>query len=341
MAGETKVETTDDFEAAFAQIADADAKGTEVKIEPQVEKTAEQIEAERVAAEAAAAEKTAADAAAAANAGKTPEQIEAEATAAEEAAAKKAADDAAAAAAQVAAAADERLAATVAKAVSQTNAEAAAAEAERQRAAAAAAKEPPALLTAEEMAVVRKFEEEFPDIAKAQMIQRRAEYKQIVGHTLDQVQKYVGEQIEPLAKLLANLAERTHVGDLQKEVPNYDKLDVATLAAWVKTQPAYIRTGMDEVMRSGSATDVKDLVTRFYKETGTTPPAATPAAKTPEETAAAAAVDAKTKKAVAALAPVVTKRSSVAAAAEPADFDGAFAAAARELEGIDGGRFTR
>lgn len=337
MAGETDT-VEDDFSASFAAISEADKKGEELKVAdaPVVEQTAEQIEAERVTAETAAAAKAAEDAVAAANEGKTPEQIEAEAAAATEAAtaaaAKKAEDDAAARAAQ----ANENLAATVAKAIRQTDQEAAEAAAEAAR---NAPKKPEPMLNAAELAKVQAFEKEFPDIAEAQAIVRKAEYKQIVGHVLDEVRQYVGAQLTPLAASMANLLERTHVGDLQKEVPDYEKLDVPKLHAWVKTQPDYLQSAYDSVMRTGTTAQVKDLVVRFYADTGVKPAAAP--AKTAEEVAAAAAQAAARTKVVAALAPVATKRTGVVAAATPTDFDGAFAAATRELAAQDNDRFSR
>lgn len=344
MAGE-QTDKLDDFEAAFSLITDADSKGTTAEIKSAVEvpaKTAEEIETERVAAEAAAAtaaaEKETADALALANAGKTPEQIEEEAKAAEDAAKlvldTKAAEDAAARTA----AGNEALAATVAKAIRQTDQEAAAAEAERKR---VAAVKPPELLTPEELVMVQQFEKDFPDVAKAQAIVRRAEYKQVAGHILGEVERYVGEKLGPIATLLANLAERTHVGDLQKEVPDYDKLDVPKLVAWVKTQPDYLQPAYDTVMKSGSSAQVKDLVARFYSDTGVKPAATAPVVKTAEEIAAAATAAAARTKAVAALAPVVAKRAGAVAAAAPTDFEGGFDAALRELAATDADRFTR
>lgn len=337
----------DDFEAAFSLIAEADKKGEttpEIKLvveAPVVEKTADQIAADTAAQ--AAADKVVADAAAleAANAGKTPEQIEAEAAAAEEArvaAEAKAATDAEALRAQQA---NESLAKTIATTIRQTDAEAAAAYAEAERARKAAAVEPPPLLSKEDLATVQAFEKDFPDVAKAQSIVRRAEYQQLTGHIFGEVEKFFTAKFAPMAELLTNLAERTHVGDLQTTVPNYDKLDVPALAAWVKTQPDYMQPALDAVMRNGTTAQVKDLVQRFYADTGVviTPPAP---AKTAEELAAAAAQDTTRKKAVAALAPVVSKRSGATAAAPPEDFDNAFAAASRELEAAEvTNKFTR
>ena len=348
MAGETPNVPLDDFEAAFSQISEADAAGKTVApadIKPAVEKTAEQVEAERVAAEATAAETTAAEAAK----NKTPEELAAEA---EAAAAVKATEDAAAAeAAKVAAAQGDddlikRLASVIKRADPQAD-EAAARAAETQRATQAAAAEAERAakanqapqLSAEDLAIVQAFEKDFPDVARAQAIVRRAEYRQVVGHVFSEVEKAFNERLAPIAQLVQNLAEREHVGDLRSVVPDYDKLDVAKLVEWVGKQPAYLRSGMDMVMKSGSAEDVKDLVIRFHTETGVRQGAGV---QDPAAAVASAAADKARKTAVASLAPVNTKRSGAVAAAAPTDFSGAFDDFAKALVAQEGNdRFTR
>lgn len=345
----------DEFEASFNQISaamnEAEAGGKtlsdgDVKTAPLVEKTAEQIAAETAAAETAAAEAAAAKAAE----GKTPEQIAAEA---EAAAATSAAEAAAAAAA--AAKGDEDLIKRLANVIKSAdpNADTARAaetarQAEADRAAQAEAErvrqQQNPQLSPEDLAAVQAAEKDFPDVFKASAIVRRAEYRQIVAHVFGEVEKAFNERVAPIAALVQNLAERTHVGDLKTVVPDYDKLDVGKLAEWVGKQPTYLRSGMDQVMKSGSAEDVKDLVTRFYTETGVKPPAAT--APDPAVAAAAAAAaataEAARKKAIAALAPTPAKRGDTAAPAAPTDFGGAFETWSKQLaEEEAGSRFTR
>ncbi len=349
MPGEVKVENkpVDDFEAAFAQISEADAKGVEVAegdIKPAVavEKTAEQIEAERVAAEAAAT----AAAETAAQAAKTPEQIAAEteaaATAAAEAAKVEAAkgdDDLVKRLASVLKHANPDADAARAVEAKRVADEAAAAEAERVR-----QQEQVPRLSAEDLKKVQKFEADFPDVAEAQAIVRRAEYQQIVRHVFAEVTKANAERdaaLAPFITLVQNLAERTHVGDLKTTVPDYDKLDVKKLAEWVGKQPDYLRPGYDMVMKQGSADQVKDLVSRYYVDSGIKPGGAPDPAAAAVAAAAAATAEATRKKAIAALAPVNSSRSAPAAQA-PTDFDGAFAEFSKALvaqEATD--RFTR
>ena len=338
----------DDFEAAFNQISEADNAGKTVKPEdiraaPVVEKTPEQVEAERVAAETAAAaaktpeqveaERVAAETAAAA--AKTPEQVEAERVAAE--AAAKAADQDLV----------SRLSTLIKGADPQATARevAAAAQAETQRIAAEKAAEEAARaqqmpqLSKDELALVQLVEKDFPDVARAQAIVRRAEYQQVVRYIFDEVTRVNAAkdaQLAPFLTLVQNLAERTHVGDLKSAVPDYDKVDIKSLVAWVETQPAYLRPGYDQVLKTGTAADVKDVVDRFRASTGATQVA------DPKIAAAAAAAEAARKKAITALKPVDSSRAAAPAGEAPSGFNDAFDEFAKALVASEGAdRFSR
>ena len=328
----------DDFEAAFNQISEADNAGktiapADIKAAPVVEKTAEQIEAERVATEAAAAVATATPVDTVVE--KTAEQIEAERVAAETAAK----------------AADQDLMSRLSTLIKGVDPQAAAreaaeaAQAETQRIAAEKAAEDAARaqqmpqLSKDELALVQQVEKDFPDVARAQAIVRRAEYQQVVRYIFDEVTRANAAkdaQLAPFLTLVQNLAERTHVGDLRTVVPDYDKVDVTALTAWIETQPAYLRGGYDSVLRTGTAADVKDVVDRFRAATGVTQVA------DPKVAAAAAAAEAARKKVITSLAPVQSGRTAAPAGEAPKDFDNAFDEFAKQLvanEAAD--RFSR
>ncbi len=347
----TQDKPADDFEAAFAQISEADAAGktvapADIKAAPVVEKTAEQVAAETAAAEAAAAAKAETDAAAAAvkaNEGKTPEQIAAEAEAA------KAETDAAAAAA--AKTGDQDLVARLATLIKGADPQAAArevaaaAQAETQRIAAEKAAQDAARaqqtpqLSAEDLALVQQVEKDFPEVAKAQAIVRRAEYQQVVRHVFSEVERANAArdaQLAPFLELVQNLAERTHVGDLRTVVPDYDKVDAKALSAWVKTQPGYLQPAYDHVLTRGTTAEVKDVVDRFRAATGAT------TVVDPKVAAAAAAAETARKKVVAALAPVQSGRTAAPAGEAPKDFDNAFDEFAKAMIAAEGNdKFTR
>ena len=329
----TQDKPADDFEAAFAQISEADAVGktvapADIKAAPVVEKTAEQV-----AAETAAAATTTTTTEPVVE--KTAEQIEAERVAAE----------------TVAKADDQNLVARLATLIKGADPQAAArevaaaAQAETQRIAAekaaqdaARAQQTPQLL-AEDLALVQQVEKDFPEVAKAQAIVRRAEYQQVVRHVFSEVERANAArdaQLAPFLELVQNLAERTHVGDLRTVVPDYDKVDAKALSAWVKTQPGYLQPAYDHVLTRGTTAEVKDVVDRFRAATGAT------TVVDPKVAAAAAAAETARKKVVAALAPVQSGRTAAPAGEAPKDFDNAFDEFAKAMIAAEGNdKFTR
>jgi hypothetical protein len=329
----TQDKPADDFEAAFAQISEADAVGktvapADIKAAPVVEKTAEQVAAETAAA---ATTTTTTDPVVE----KTAEQIEAERVAAE----------------TVAKADDQNLVARLATLIKGADPQAAArevaaaAQAETQRIAAekaaqdaARAQQTPQLL-AEDLALVQQVEKDFPEVAKAQAIVRRAEYQQVVRHVFSEVERANAArdaQLAPFLELVQNLAERTHVGDLRTVVPDYDKVDAKALSAWVKTQPGYLQPAYDHVLTRGTTAEVKDVVDRFRAATGAT------TVVDPKVAAAAAAAETARKKVVAALAPVQSGRTAAPAGEAPKDFDNAFDEFAKAMIAAEGNdKFTR
>ena len=185
--------------------------------------------------------------------------------------------------------------------------------------------EPPAeVYTADEKALISKYEEEWPDVAKAETLRRRAEYQQVVGYVFQQV----AEQLGPLLERVDAIAQRTHLSDLRASVDDYETVREKVID-WVEKQPSYLRSAYTHVVEQGTAEEVADLVNRWKQDTGAaakvpSPPAA-PAKKAETELPPAA------KQAAAALAPVSSKRSAVVQGVDPSDFDSAFAQAADQL----------
>lgn len=305
-----------DFTAAFAEFSPEEGAAAPIV------KTPEEIAAEEAAKAAAAPVKTPeeiaaeeAAAKAAAAPAKTPEEI-----AAEEAAAKAAAGP------------DWQ------SEIDQLKQNLAAERAAREAAAAEAAKPEPKpavelpLYTADEQAVLTKYQEDWPDVSKAEALMRRAEYKDLVGYIFQQVRA----ELAPLQDFVSTQAPRTQYSEITKLVPDYDDVRDKTLE-WVDSQPAYLKAAYKNVTDNGSPEEVADLINRFKKETSYVPPAApaSPAlpaagAATPTTPAvpakpAAPALPAAATKAAAKLAVVKTGRTEQESGTSDDDFDGAFA----------------
>lgn len=199
--------------------------------------------------------------------------------------------------------------------------------AERTKAPEAAPKaaEPPAeVYTPDEKAAIAKYEEEWPDVAKAEALRRRAEYQQVVGYVFQQV----ASQLGPLLERVDAIAQRTHLSDLQAKVDDYETIREKVID-WVDKQPSYLREAYNRVVEQGTADEVADLISRYRQDSGVAAPAAKPAVAPARK--AETELPPAAKQAAAALAPVSSKRSAVVQGVDPGDFDAAFAEAADKL----------
>jgi hypothetical protein len=188
------------------------------------------------------------------------------------------------------------------------------------------------LYTLDEQAVLTKYQEDWPDVSKAEALMRRAEYKDLVGYIFQQVRA----ELAPLQDFVSTQAPRTQYSEITKLVPDYDDVRDKALA-WVDSQPAYIKAAYKQVTDGGSPEEVADLLNRFKKETNYTSPAAptspaVPAAGVASFTPPAApakpaapALPAAATKAAAKLAVVKTGRTEQESGDSDDDFDGAFA----------------
>lgn len=188
---------------------------------------------------------------------------------------------------------------------------------------------PGSQFTQEETGVIDNYVKEFPDIAKAEALIRREEYRNVVAYIFAEI----GRELSPVVQTIRTLSERTHLGDLQTAVPDYPVVRDKVIE-WAGKQPAYLKAAYDRVITSGTKDEVADLIGRYKAENPTPAAPAAPAVpgvaapvqgKAPVAPAAPKGeLSEAAKKAVAALAPVQTKRSTVAAAPDPQDYDGAF-----------------
>lgn len=192
-------------------------------------------------------------------------------------------------------------------------------EQDREQEAAATPGPEPELYTDEEKKLLTEYESDWPDVAKAEALRRRGEYRDLVNHVFREVAKELG----PLSQTLKILAERTHLNDLHEKVADYDDVRDKVID-WVNNQPTYLQNAYKHVIQQGTPDEIADLVTRYKKETAPSTPTVVPLKQETE-------LPATTKQAVAALAPVSSKRSTVVQADDPNDFEGAFAAFAKQL----------
>lgn len=182
----------------------------------------------------------------------------------------------------------------------------------------------PPMFSKDEEEFLTTYEKEWPDIAKAETLRRRAEYKELVGYIFSEIAK----EISPVLESVKTISERTHLQDLQSTVNDYD--DVRDkVVDWVGKQPAYLQPAYNHVIQQGTVDEVVDLINRYKADTGVKvaqAPSSPPARKKMDTELPSA-----TKQAAASLAPVSSKRSAVIAGVDSGDFESAFAAFADKL----------
>lgn len=191
----------------------------------------------------------------------------------------------------------------------------------------------PPLYSADEQAVLTKYQTEWPDVAAGEALIRRKEYGDLVAHIYGQI----GPVLDELRAQVAPAASHTTYTQLTDLVEDYDAIRDPCLA-WVDAQPAALKAAYQGIADGGTPQEVAAMIEVFRKSTGwKAPVAAAPAAGAPAPAPAAATpaapapapVDPTVAAAAAALKPVSTARAAAATGgADPNDFEGAFKEAA-------------
>lgn len=188
--------------------------------------------------------------------------------------------------------------------------------------------EQPRLMSDEEAALLAKYDEEYPDIARAEFIRRRVEYSQLAQYIMNEI----ASGFAPMAQMVQAIAERVHLGDIQTSVPDYGQVR-EDVVAWADKQPPYLRAAYQHVVANGTREEVVDLINRWRADTGRELPTAQPnGAAAPNGVVKPKGPTPEARAAAAALAPVQTKRTG-AVQAEPTTFDDAFDKFSKELAG--------
>ena len=182
----------------------------------------------------------------------------------------------------------------------------------------------PEIYSDEDKQFLAEYEKDWPDVAKAEALRRRAEYRDLVKYVFNEV----AHELRPLSDMVRSMSERTHLDDLYTNVGDYDQVR-DKVVDWVGTQPPYLQAAYNHVIQNGTVDEVVDLINRYRQATGDslTQQAAPQAAPRKVDTELPSA----TKQAAASLAPVSSKRSAVIQADDPNDFESAFATFAGKL----------
>ena len=170
--------------------------------------------------------------------------------------------------------------------------------------------------TQEETELLTAYQTDWPDIAKAEALTRRAEYRQLLDYVFTKVQ----EQLAPVQQYTQEASGDMHYNKLTQAHADYDQI-VDKVEEWVAKQPEFLRKSLTEVATSGDTNDVIELVSMYKRATG-----AQPAAIAPPPVVIPPATTHPSKQAAAQrLSPVSSQRTnSQATGAIPETFEEAF-----------------
>lgn len=173
--------------------------------------------------------------------------------------------------------------------------------------------------------VLSDYEKNWPDVAQAEQLKRRAEYHDLLSYIFSEVHKFVSPKFEQLSAI----GNAVHLGELKAAVPDYDPTLETKVAEWVDTQPSYLQAAYKQVMETGTSEEVADLIGRYRAATGSAPaaPAVPAAPAAPAKTAPAGKkteLSSAAKQAAESLAPVSGDRTQAPAGQDPQDFKSAF-----------------
>lgn len=178
--------------------------------------------------------------------------------------------------------------------------------------------------TDDEAALIKQFETEWPDIAKAQEIRTKKAAYDAVQYVFHQLAKVYNPQLQRFAELADVISEQLTLSALRNEHEDYDEI-YDEVAAWVAKLPTALRRGAQQTMKDGTPEEVTELIgeyKRLHPKQAAAPALPTlpvaPVAQRKTELSAAA------KKAAGRLSVVDAKRTTPTAAPDPNDFDGAW-----------------
>ena len=175
------------------------------------------------------------------------------------------------------------------------------------------------MYSSDEVESLKKYREEWGEVAKGEALTRRGEYKELTEYIFNQV----FEAISPLIRYVQDRSPRDQYRDLKSEIEDYD--DVRDKAVdWVKTQPAFLQATYNEVIEKGSVEQVAELIRHFKETTNYGKTAPSQAAAKPDVRKIEKKADPDVKRAANALKLVQTKQSTKTGSTDPNDFDSAF-----------------
>ena len=183
--------------------------------------------------------------------------------------------------------------------------------------------------TEAELATLKEYETNWPDIAAAEAIRRKGEYVGLVDYVFKEFNRVYGAQIMQGAAAADRVSTNVTLNAIWAAHEDYNDQMYEAIKGWAGGLTGYEGTLARGIIENGEIEDVIGLVSKYKQVHGLDKPrivagTAAPAAAAPAGTALSAAA----KQAAKALGVVDSKRSATAPqGVDPNDFDAAWAEA--------------
>lgn len=174
-------------------------------------------------------------------------------------------------------------------------------------------------LTEEEQKFLTEYEKDWPDISKAEAIKRKKDIYDAVQYVFAQM----AGTLTPIVEKFQESEYSQHESAIKSVHEDYDDVRDDVIK-WATSQPGLRGKLFTEVVQSGTADEISELVTTWKEVHGKAKPTVAQGAGSP---AAPTEPPAKAKQAAQKLSVVSSKRTAVPAAQDPNDFESAWAEA--------------
>jgi hypothetical protein len=174
----------------------------------------------------------------------------------------------------------------------------------------------------EEMAAVKEFEKEWPEIAKAEGYRRKADNYNLVQYVFAEVSRVYDAQLARMQEMIDALSDKATIDTIRTAHNDYETI-YDDVVSWAKTLPSSFRIGALQTMEQGTPEEVSELIAEYKKQKGLTGKAGVPQPSEPKDKEPQ--LSAVAKKAAQSLQVVQSRRTAPAStASDPNDFEGAW-----------------
>jgi len=129
-------------------------------------------------------------------------------------------------------------------------------------------------LTAEQKALLERYDTEFDTVSKMEGIKREKELKKLekkiradYDKRIEDLQTRLDSKVKPIEESLQKTDENEHFKFIKSGHPDFEIYrDDGSILTWIETKPKYLQDALKKTYNEGSAADVVELITDFKRE---------------------------------------------------------------------------